>query len=189
MYRDSTQRLTFQATLKHKHAQTQLAGQTPTISSPTLTSLAFSPQYTTTLGHGYLTLNSTAEWELPAFRATSDTLSAGAPRSHYRKFSLSSSYQSRFSNGVTYLTSVYGQYSPDNLYGLERISIGGPYSVRGYHEQSLSGNTTIQGGSFTDNFKNALLSNIGNQVNAEGAKLIGDKGDILGHSDKLLVTL
>ncbi|MEX6120444.1 DUF637 domain-containing protein [Providencia hangzhouensis] len=33
-------------------------------------------------------------------------------------------------------------------------------------------NTTIQGGSFTDNFKNALLSNIGNQVNAEGAKLI-----------------
>ncbi|WP_272674519.1 MULTISPECIES: DUF637 domain-containing protein [unclassified Providencia] len=47
-------------------------------------------------------------------------------------------------------------------------------------------NTTIQGGSFTDNFKSALLSNIGNQVNAEGAKLIGDKGDILGHSGKLL---
>ncbi|MEQ4655487.1 DUF637 domain-containing protein, partial [Providencia rettgeri] len=47
-------------------------------------------------------------------------------------------------------------------------------------------NTTIQGGSFTDNFKNALLSNIGSQINAEGAKLIGDKGDILGHSGKLL---
>ncbi|HGV3501818.1 TPA: DUF637 domain-containing protein [Providencia stuartii] len=47
-------------------------------------------------------------------------------------------------------------------------------------------NTTIQGGSFTDNFKSALLSNIGSQVNAEGAKLIGDKGDILGHSGKLL---
>ncbi|MBO1916314.1 hypothetical protein J4727_12560 [Providencia rettgeri] len=26
------------------------------------------------------------------------------------------------------------------LYGIERISIGGQYSVRGYHEQSLSGN-------------------------------------------------
>ncbi|WP_272686954.1 MULTISPECIES: DUF637 domain-containing protein, partial [unclassified Providencia] len=39
---------------------------------------------------------------------------------------------------------------------------------------------------FTDNFKNALLSNIGSQINAEGAKLIGDKGDILGHSGKLL---
>lgn len=47
-------------------------------------------------------------------------------------------------------------------------------------------NTTVQGGSFTDNFKNALLSNIGNQVNAEGAKLIGDNGEILDHSGKLL---
>lgn len=47
-------------------------------------------------------------------------------------------------------------------------------------------NTTIQGSSFTDNFKNALLSNIGNQINAEGAKLIGDNGEILGHTGKLL---
>lgn len=47
-------------------------------------------------------------------------------------------------------------------------------------------NTTIQGGSFTDNFKTALLSNIGNQINAEGARLIGDNGEILGHTGKLL---
>nr|WP_229597536.1 DUF637 domain-containing protein [Providencia rettgeri] len=47
-------------------------------------------------------------------------------------------------------------------------------------------NTTIQGGSFTDNFKSALLSNIGSQINAEGAKLIGDNGEILGHTGKLL---
>ncbi|MEQ4675871.1 DUF637 domain-containing protein [Providencia vermicola] len=47
-------------------------------------------------------------------------------------------------------------------------------------------NTTIQGGSFTENFKTALLSNIGNQVNAEGARLIGDNGEILGHTGKLL---
>ena len=47
-------------------------------------------------------------------------------------------------------------------------------------------NTTIQGGSFTDNFKNALLSNIGNQVNAEGAKLIGDKGELLTEVGKTI---
>nr|WP_314267283.1 DUF637 domain-containing protein [uncultured Moellerella sp.] len=47
-------------------------------------------------------------------------------------------------------------------------------------------NTSIQGGSFADNFKNALLSNIGNQVNAEGAKLIGDKGEILGYPGKAI---
>ncbi|WPA92880.1 DUF637 domain-containing protein [Providencia zhijiangensis] len=47
-------------------------------------------------------------------------------------------------------------------------------------------NTSIQGGSFTDNFKSALLSNIGNQVNAEGAKLIGDKGELLTEVGKTI---
>ncbi|MFD0707366.1 DUF637 domain-containing protein [Photorhabdus akhurstii] len=31
-----------------------------------------------------------------------------------------------------------------------------------------------------------MLSNIGNQINAEGAKLIGDNGEVLGHSGKIL---
>ncbi|PQQ23051.1 hemagglutinin family protein, partial [Photorhabdus luminescens] len=44
----------------------------------------------------------------------------------------------------------------------------------------------INGGSFTDNLQTALLSNIGNQINAEGAKLIGDNGEVLGHSGKIL---
>ncbi|MEI7409845.1 DUF637 domain-containing protein [Pectobacterium aroidearum] len=40
--------------------------------------------------------------------------------------------------------------------------------------------TAINGGSFKDNFTTALLSNIGSQINAEGAKFIGDKGEVLG---------
>lgn len=140
IYRDGKQRLTLQSSLKHKNATTQLASQTLTISSPTLTSLSFTPQYSTALGQGYFTFNPAAEWGISAFGASPDTLAKDSPRSHYRKFSLSSSYQYFFSNGLTYLTSFYGQYSPDNLYGIERISIGGQYSVRGYHEQSLSGN-------------------------------------------------
>lgn len=140
IYRDGKQRLTLQGSLKHKNANTQLASQTLSISSPTLTSLSFTPQYSTPLGQGYFTFNPAAEWGISSFGASPDTLAKGSPRSHYRKFSLSSSYQYFFPNGLTYLTSFYGQYSPDNLYGIERISIGGQYSVRGYHEQSLSGN-------------------------------------------------
>lgn len=140
MYRDGEQRFSLQGSVKHKQAQTQLADQTLTISSPTLTSLNISPQYSTTLGQGYVTFNPAAEWGISAFGASPDTLAKDSPRSHYRKFSLSSSYQYFFPNGLTYLTSFYGQYSPDNLYGIERLSIGGQYSVRGYHEQSLSGN-------------------------------------------------
>ncbi|HGN2958736.1 TPA: DUF637 domain-containing protein [Proteus mirabilis] len=46
--------------------------------------------------------------------------------------------------------------------------------------------TAIQGGSFIDNFKTALLSHIGSQFHAEGANLIGDNGAILGHAGKVL---
>jgi filamentous hemagglutinin len=51
---------------------------------------------------------------------------------------------------------------------------------------SSSLNTTINGGSFKDNLTNALLANIGNQINAEGAGLIGDNGEVLGLPGKSL---
>ncbi len=40
-------------------------------------------------------------------------------------------------------------------------------------------NTAINGGSFKDNLTNALLANIGSQVQAEGANLIADNGQVL----------
>ncbi|ERT14826.1 hypothetical protein O185_01620 [Photorhabdus temperata J3] len=55
--------------------------------------------------------------------------------------------------------------------------------------QSIIGSslgTTINGGSFKDNFTTALLANIGNQINAEGANLIGKNGQILGLPGKAI---
>lgn len=51
--------------------------------------------------------------------------------------------------------------------------------VAGQSVISSSLNTTINGGSFKNNLTNALLANIGNQINAEGAGLIGDNGEVL----------
>ncbi|HHQ2585775.1 TPA: ShlB/FhaC/HecB family hemolysin secretion/activation protein [Providencia rettgeri] len=179
IYRDGKQRLTLQSSLKHKNANTQLASQTLSISSPTLTSLSFTPQYSTTLGQGYFTFNPAAEWGISAFGASPDTPTKDSPRSHYRKFSLSSSYQYFFSHGLTYLTSFYGQYSPDNLYGIERISIGGQYSIRGYHEQSLSGN---RGGYWRNEINKDIANTAIGQLRFIGAL---DYGFIA--SDKYLV--
>ncbi|WP_233958490.1 DUF637 domain-containing protein [Pectobacterium versatile] len=58
--------------------------------------------------------------------------------------------------------------------------------VAGQTVISSSLGTAINGGSFKDNFTTALLSNIGSQINAEGAKLIGDNGTILGVPGKTL---
>ncbi|MBH3205666.1 DUF637 domain-containing protein [Serratia marcescens] len=56
--------------------------------------------------------------------------------------------------------------------------------VAGQSIISSSLNTTINGGSFKDNLTNALLANIGGQVQAEGANLIGENGDVLGVAGK-----
>ncbi|MDX7988700.1 filamentous hemagglutinin N-terminal domain-containing protein [Xenorhabdus sp. 12] len=44
--------------------------------------------------------------------------------------------------------------------------------------------SAINGGSFADNLRADLLNNLGNQIHAYGAGLIGDKGEILGHPGK-----
>ncbi|MFN2995540.1 DUF637 domain-containing protein [Serratia plymuthica] len=61
-----------------------------------------------------------------------------------------------------------------------------PQQVAGQSVISSSLNTAINGGSFKDNLTNALLANIGSQINAEGAKLIGDNGAVLGRKEQKL---
>ncbi|CNH65979.1 Possible hemagglutinin (DUF637) [Yersinia thracica] len=58
--------------------------------------------------------------------------------------------------------------------------------VAGQSLISSSLNTGINGGSFKDNFTTALLANIGGQLHAEGANLIGDHGRVLGGAGKAL---
>lgn len=140
VYRDGQQRLILQGGVKHKKLQTQLAQQTLLISSPTLTAVSLSAQYSTALGKGYFTFNPHIELGLSALGASADYIAENSPRSHYRKAVISSSYQYYFPNGMTFLTSLYGQYTPDNLYATEQLTIGGQYSVRGYHLQSLNSN-------------------------------------------------
>lgn len=62
------------------------------------------------------------------------------PKSQFRKYSLSASFQRPVANGLWWLSSAYGQWSPDRLHGAEQVSIGGESSVRGFKEQYISGN-------------------------------------------------
>lgn len=58
--------------------------------------------------------------------------------------------------------------------------------VAGQSILSSSLNTTINGGSFKDQLTSGLLSNVAGQINAEGAKLVGDRGEILGLPGKMV---
>ncbi|RLM21623.1 two-partner secretion domain-containing protein [Brenneria goodwinii] len=58
--------------------------------------------------------------------------------------------------------------------------------VAGQSVINSSVGTTINGGSFKDNFTNALLANVGNQINAEGVGLIHQSGYVQNTVSKAL---
>jgi hemolysin activation/secretion protein len=109
-------------------------------SSRKLTSLLFGLNHTQKMFGGVATLNPTFSRGMPWFGAESDGNQNGdLPKAEFRKWSLNASFQRPVADNLWWLASVYGQWTPDRLYGSERMTIGGESSVRGFKEQSISG--------------------------------------------------
>jgi len=113
----------------------------PLVSSTrNLSSLQSGISHTQKLLGGVATFNPTYSHGMPWFNAETDEGKTGdVPRAQFRKGSLSASFQRPLTNDLLWLTSLYGQWSPDRLYGSERLTLGGESSVRGFKEQYISG--------------------------------------------------
>ncbi|KFC07160.1 channel-forming transporter/TpsB family cytolysins activator, partial [Trabulsiella guamensis ATCC 49490] len=106
-----------------------------------LTSFSVGLNHTQKILGGVATLNPVFTRGMSWFDAESDHGKRDdQPKSQFRKFSLSASFQRPVTDGLWWLSSAYGQWSPDRLHGAEQLSIGGESSVRGFKEQYLSGN-------------------------------------------------
>lgn len=109
-------------------------------SSRKLTSLQIGFNHTQKIAGGVATFNPMLSRGMPWFDAESDSgKSDDLPKAEFRKWSVSSSFQRPVTQKMWWLSSFYAQWSPDRLYGSERLTIGGENSVRGYKEQYLSG--------------------------------------------------
>lgn len=77
------------------------------------------------------------------FGAMGDALAKqGGPSAHHEVFSGQLGLSVPFQLGkqsLRWSSELYGQYSPDLLFGSEQFTIGGRYTVRGFDEQSLTG--------------------------------------------------
>ncbi|KOY60724.1 peptide transporter [Photorhabdus heterorhabditis] len=141
LYRDGKQKLALDIGLTRRRTTNLLAEETLSISSPTLSTINLGVNYSTVLAGSYITFNPMVNCGLQTLGATkNDPRFPDAPRSQFRKFSLSASYFMPVTDSIYYLSSIYGQTTPDNLYSSERLSLGGQYSVRGFKEQYLTGN-------------------------------------------------
>jgi len=109
-------------------------------STRSLTSWTAGINHSQKLWGGYATLNPAFSHGVPWFGGESDEGKADdAPRAEFSKWTLSTSYYRPVTQRITWLTSAYGQWGDDRLYGSERLTIGGESSVRGFKEQYLSG--------------------------------------------------
>lgn len=109
-------------------------------SSRKLTSLLFGLNHTQKMFGGVATFNPTFSRGMPWLDAEIDGSKNGdLPKAQFRKWSLNASFQRPVAENLWWLASAYGQWSPDRLYGSERMTIGGESSVRGFKEQTISG--------------------------------------------------
>lgn len=95
-------------------------------SSRKLSSLSLGINHTQKIASGIATLNPTFTQGVPWFGAEDDSDKQGdLPKAEFRKWSLNGSFQRPLADKLWWLTSVYFQWSPDRLYGSERLTLGG----------------------------------------------------------------
>nr|WP_058962417.1 ShlB/FhaC/HecB family hemolysin secretion/activation protein [Type-E symbiont of Plautia stali] len=140
LFRNGDIKTGVQLGLNHYTSHNFLNNTLLTSSSRKITSLQLGLNHTQKIFGGVATLNPAFSRGMPWFDAESDKGKTGdLPKAQFRKWSLSGSFQRPLTNSLWWLSSVYTQWSPDRLYGSERLTLGGESSVRGFKEQYLSG--------------------------------------------------
>lgn len=140
LFRNGDIKTGIQLGLSHYTSRNFLNNTLLQTSSRKITSLQAGISHTQKIAGGVATLNPMFSRGMPWLDAESDQGKNGdLPKAEFRKWSLSGSYQRPLTNRLWWLSSFYGQWSADRLYGSERLTLGGESSVRGFKEQYLSG--------------------------------------------------
>ncbi|WP_319929932.1 ShlB/FhaC/HecB family hemolysin secretion/activation protein [Xenorhabdus santafensis] len=140
LYRDGKQKLSLNTGFTSRKTKSVI-GPFKLGSSSDLSTLNVGLEYSAMSLGGYFRFNPSMTKGLSIFGATKDDNFKNAAKSKFLKFSASSSFYKPLTKDIYYFTSAYGQYSQKNLYSSERLSIGGLYSVRGFKEQRIIGNS------------------------------------------------
>uniref|UniRef100_UPI0005A5E152 ShlB/FhaC/HecB family hemolysin secretion/activation protein n=1 Tax=Aeromonas dhakensis TaxID=196024 RepID=UPI0005A5E152 len=139
LYRDGQSKVSAVLGITHRQSRNFIMEQLLESSSYRLSSLRSGLNLATRVDHHFFTLNPTLTLGTDWFGADSDRgRSVAVPRAQFEKWGLFGSYSTAWQQ-LGWLSTLYGQWSPDTLYSVERVSLGGDASVRGFKEQSLSG--------------------------------------------------
>lgn len=141
LYRDGESKISAVAGMTHRQSRNLIMEQLLESSSYEISSLRLGLNLATRLDRHFFTLN-------PALTLGTDWFGADNDHGHspllsqaqFEKWGLFGSY-STAGEHLGWLSTGSLQWSPDVLYSVERLSLGGEASVRGFKEQSISGDT------------------------------------------------
>lgn len=141
LYRDGESKISAVAGITHRQSRNLIMEQLLESSSYELSSLRFGLNLATRIDRHFFTLSPALTLGTDWFGADSDHgRSPLLPQAQFEKWGLFGSY-STAGEHLGWLSTGSLQWSPDVLYSVERLSLGGEASVRGFKEQSISGDT------------------------------------------------
>lgn len=154
LHRDALSKSGVHLEASHQRSRNYIEDSLIDVSSQRLSELSVGLSHGRRIGHAFINVDIGWQHGTGAFDAQRDgDPQFGEPVARYNKYDLTLSYLQPFqlwgeSFGVDSLLHI--QRSEDVLYGPQRISIGGLHSVRGFKDQSLSGDS---GGYWRNNLR------------------------------------
>jgi hemolysin activation/secretion protein len=144
LYRNQVTRAGVYGNLTVKDSKNYLGGELLGVSSRKLSVFDLGGSASTALLGGALSVDLGYSRGLGIAGALHDAdgLDADAPRAQFGKLTLNANWMRPFKVGgldAGVSSSLTGQYALDTLYGTEQMLIGGPFTVRGFYNNTLSG--------------------------------------------------
>uniref|UniRef100_UPI0015A7D7FF ShlB/FhaC/HecB family hemolysin secretion/activation protein n=1 Tax=Pseudomonas huaxiensis TaxID=2213017 RepID=UPI0015A7D7FF len=145
IHRDSLSKTSLSTGLAYLRSNNYIEDSRLENSSNRLSEAQFGINHGRRIGGAFVNLDLGMQQGIGAFDAQADrTASPGDPDARYRKYSLTISYLQPFQLGeetFSFSSLATGQRSEDPLFSPQRLSLGGLSSVRGYKDQSLTGDS------------------------------------------------
>lgn len=146
LFRDDVSKTGVSVGLSHQRTRNYIDDTLLDVSSTHLSEFSLGFNHGRRVGSAFV--NADIGWQrgVGAFGAQDDDPDAvhGSPTARYNKYSLTLSYLQPFTlwdQAFSFESLATGQHSEDVLYSPQRISLGGLSSIRGFKDQTLSGDS------------------------------------------------
>jgi hemolysin activation/secretion protein len=145
IYRDALSKTSLSTSVSYLSTHNYIEDSKLALSSNRISEAQFGINHGRRIGGAFLNIDLGMQDGIGAFDAQSNRdVKAGQPDARYRKYTATLSYLQPFKlwdESFSFTSLMTGQHSEDVLFSPQRTSLGGQSSIRGYQDQSLTGDS------------------------------------------------